>query len=196
MTLTKKIIAVFSSTVLAGSLFGNLSPANALDYDPSSVNTTSGDDQALVDELLEYAVLDQDGNIVSFDVSAAQQENASATVIESAQEFNSSPEAYAVTTFADSTSLETNAQRVGFPVHGRWCGPGHSGPGAPVDLLDSRCRTHDLCYAANGYFNKSCDRTLVAQLTVDINKGRYSGWVLAKAIAIRAFFTPNAVLRY
>lgn len=32
-------------------------------------------------------------------------------------------------------------------VHGRYCGPGHSGPGAPVDALDAACKAHDEAYA-------------------------------------------------
>jgi hypothetical protein len=47
---------------------------------------------------------------------------------------------------------------VEFQVHGRWCGPGRpteeersSGMDlSPVDLLDSACRKHDLCYEAHG----------------------------------------------
>lgn len=66
-----------------------------------------------------------------------------------------------------------------------------SGPDDPIDLLDTRCRTHDLCYAANGYFNKACDRHLVALITVDLQLNKYSGWVKAKAIAIRQVFVPN-----
>lgn len=32
-------------------------------------------------------------------------------------------------------------------VYGRWCGPNVSGPGTPVDKLDSACKDHDNCYA-------------------------------------------------
>lgn len=30
--------------------------------------------------------------------------------------------------------------------HGNWCGPGNSGPGAPVDALDQACQNHDRAY--------------------------------------------------
>jgi hypothetical protein len=30
--------------------------------------------------------------------------------------------------------------------HGKYCGPGHSGTGPPVDELDAACRDHDIAY--------------------------------------------------
>src|SRR5437763_1203012 len=42
------------------------------------------------------------------------------------------------------------------PIYGNYCGPGYgdeSGATAPIDAVDAACRTHDLCYAASGYFN-------------------------------------------
>ena len=50
------------------------------------------------------------------------------------------------------------------PLHGHWCGPGHSGPVAPVDTLDALCMEHDRCYAKDGYFNLTCDLTLVTNV--------------------------------
>ncbi|WP_096186041.1 phospholipase [Evansella halocellulosilytica] len=32
-----------------------------------------------------------------------------------------------------------------FPGY-NWCGPGCSGPGAPINHVDAACREHDLCY--------------------------------------------------
>ncbi|MBU5356065.1 hypothetical protein ACN9MH_03175 [Paenibacillus silvae] len=42
-------------------------------------------------------------------------------------------------------------------IHGNWCGPGCSGPSAPVDATDRCCMYHDKCYEANGYFSCECD---------------------------------------
>lgn len=46
-------------------------------------------------------------------------------------------------------------------LYGRWCGPGCSGPGAPIDELDQCCKSHDECYGRRGYFNCGCDRDVV-----------------------------------
>ena len=46
-------------------------------------------------------------------------------------------------------------------IYGRWCGPGCSGPGPPIDDVDACCESHDQCYATRGYFACSCDSTLV-----------------------------------
>ncbi|RDY66986.1 phospholipase, partial [Halobacillus trueperi] len=32
-----------------------------------------------------------------------------------------------------------------FPGY-RWCGPGCSGPGAPINETDAACKAHDECY--------------------------------------------------
>lgn len=179
MTLIKKISVSFVACLIA--LFtATAVPAQAAELESQSVI------DATVEELLNYAILDDNGDILGFDVASAEQNEASETVIAAAEEFNA-----ATLEAADSAGMNKSGLNV---FHGNWCGPGHSGPGEPIDLLDSRCKTHDLCYAKNGYFNKWCDRVLVAQLTVDINADRYSGSVLAKAYIIRSFFLPNAVL--
>ncbi|MGM0844839.1 MAG: phospholipase [Bacillota bacterium] len=49
-----------------------------------------------------------------------------------------------------------------FPGY-RYCGPGCSGPGAPVNVVDAACKAHDECY---GRFGPSlrCDRMLMESL--------------------------------
>ncbi|WP_244988898.1 phospholipase [Robertmurraya siralis] len=32
-----------------------------------------------------------------------------------------------------------------FPRY-NWCGPGCSGPGAPINAVDAACQQHDFCY--------------------------------------------------
>ena len=36
-----------------------------------------------------------------------------------------------------------------FPGY-NWCGPGCSGPGAPVNKVDAACKQHDMCYRKHG----------------------------------------------
>ncbi|NEZ77238.1 hypothetical protein EXM56_18390 [Clostridium botulinum] len=52
--------------------------------------------------------------------------------------------------------------RRGVKVYGNWCGPGHSGPGAPVDAIDACCKKHDICYDHLKWWEskKGCDLNL------------------------------------
>ncbi|MBB6453280.1 hypothetical protein HNQ94_001728 [Salirhabdus euzebyi] len=36
-----------------------------------------------------------------------------------------------------------------FPGY-RYCGPGCSGPGAPINAVDAACQAHDVCYQKYG----------------------------------------------
>ena len=58
-----------------------------------------------------------------------------------------------------------NHRRPGFciPRGYRWCGPGCSGPGAPINAVDAACKAHDLCYERYGPSCK-CDRMFMKQL--------------------------------
>ncbi|MED4784631.1 phospholipase [Brevibacillus choshinensis] len=70
-----------------------------------------------------------------------------------------------------------------FPcLYGNWCGPGCSGPGAPIDDIDRCCKRHDLCYEKRGYFSCSCDRELLRCLSSRkhdplTDKGRVSAMI-------------------
>lgn len=70
-------------------------------------------------------------------------------------------------------------------LYGNWCGPGCSGPGAPIDGIDSCCQLHDTCYEYMGYFNCSCDLLLLGCLLPYVNLGY--NW----AIIITAYFTAQ-----
>lgn len=71
--------------------------------------------------------------------------------------------------------------------HGNWCGPGHSGPGEPVDRLDAACMAHDLCYRDDGYFNRDCDLALLRAIESDWDD--YTRRQRFAAAAIYAVFT-------
>ncbi|HAT1549264.1 hypothetical protein HMPREF3153_12255 [Corynebacterium sp. HMSC06C06] len=80
-------------------------------------------------------------------------------------------------------SLETRDM----PGYGNWCGPGHSGPGAPINTLDSLCQKHDKYYGSRGYFACSCDRELVQGIRK--NRGKFNGiGENAMALAIATYF--------
>ncbi len=55
------------------------------------------------------------------------------------------------------------------PVHGNWCGIGHSGgngpyPAPPTDPLDAACMRHDICTAYRGRFDCGCDLGFMQEL--------------------------------
>lgn len=56
----------------------------------------------------------------------------------------------------------------GLDIYGNWCGPGNSGPGAPIDRVDQVCCRHDKCYSDRGYLDCSCDRELIASMPAAI----------------------------
>ena len=59
----------------------------------------------------------------------------------------------------------------------RWCGPGCSGPGSPINDVDAACKAHDECYHRFG--NPCyCDQQFMQRLKPKINpattKGRHA----------------------
>ncbi|SER09910.1 phospholipase [Piscibacillus halophilus] len=49
-----------------------------------------------------------------------------------------------------------------FPGY-RYCGPGCSGPGAPINRVDAACRAHDQCYRSN-VPRARCDQEFMRRL--------------------------------
>lgn len=49
-----------------------------------------------------------------------------------------------------------------FPGY-KWCGPGCSGPGAPINAVDAACKAHDECYHRYGP-TCGCDREFLLRL--------------------------------
>jgi hypothetical protein len=45
-------------------------------------------------------------------------------------------------------------------LYGNWCGPG-CGSGQVLDVLDSCCHDHDICYDLRGWGACSCDLAFV-----------------------------------
>jgi len=76
-----------------------------------------------------------------------------------------------------------------FPGY-NYCGPGCSGPGAPINDVDAACRAHDECYRRYG--NKyACDQEFLQRLRPKINpytqKGRHAKTIY-NFMRIKSFF--------
>lgn len=73
--------------------------------------------------------------------------------------------------------------------HGNWCGPGHSGPGVPIDAVDEACCRHDQCFCAEGYDDCACNRQAMLRMpgaVVDSSTsphGKVVGNLIAGALA-------------
>ncbi|MCK1997546.1 phospholipase [Psychrobacillus psychrodurans] len=60
-----------------------------------------------------------------------------------------------------------------FPGY-NWCGPGCSGPGAPINDVDTACKAHDDCYR-RGNNRCECDREFLRRLHPKINNNTQKG---------------------
>ncbi|WP_083935090.1 phospholipase [Bacillus sp. 1NLA3E] len=73
------------------------------------------------------------------------------------------------------SSHERNQGLCLFPGY-RWCGPGCSGPGAPINDVDACCKSHDKCLRKERSRRCQCDREFVNCLRPKVNfhseKGR------------------------
>ncbi|QHT45220.1 phospholipase [Halobacillus sp. ACCC02827] len=63
-----------------------------------------------------------------------------------------------------------------FPGY-RYCGPGCSGPGEPINAVDAACRAHDECYRIKKDYC-ACDRAFLKRLkklqTPETQEGRHA----------------------
>lgn len=80
-----------------------------------------------------------------------------------------------------------------FPGY-NWCGPGCSGPGAPINDVDAACKAHDECYRS-GRHRCECDREFLHRLYPKINsntqKGRHAR-TLYHYMKIQSAFNCNS----
>ncbi|OFR89537.1 hypothetical protein HMPREF2863_08975 [Micrococcus sp. HMSC067E09] len=130
----------------------------------------------------------KEGEQYRFDVHSARAADESALVIQAGQNFNAMARDAARTTPPVGSDGEPMATtQLSIPVWGNWCGPGHSGPGAPIDTLDTLCMRHDKCYAARGYFDCACDAQLKAE--IDRYASRMGTRERAMAAAVKMAFS-------
>jgi|SRR3954447_11974382 hypothetical protein len=60
-----------------------------------------------------------------------------------------------------------------FPEY-KWCGPGCSGPGTPINDVDACCQSHDKCLKFNSqcYCDKKFRKCLRPKVNLSSEKGR------------------------
>lgn len=125
------------------------------------------------DPVETYVDIDANGRI-RFDEERAEREHASKDTIVVGRYLNDVAVAY-----------EANpSDRLSLPVWGRYPGPGHSGPGKPVDVLDTACMHHDACYGHRGYFNCKCDQQLINEINRNLSRMKHREQQVARAIRV------------
>ncbi|MCA1055997.1 phospholipase [Rossellomorea aquimaris] len=60
-----------------------------------------------------------------------------------------------------------------FPEY-KWCGPGCSGPGEPINEVDAACMKHDLCYERYGP-SCHCDHQFLSEIKPHVNLANKEG---------------------
>lgn len=147
----KKALCV-STLIFASPMF--IFGGQATAQEVQTVNVQTSNLNSTQKEMMQYVSIHEDGLKIRFDEERAKAEGASEDAMRSGEILN-----------ALSASMQDNQSRLGEgKIWGNWCGKGHSGPGAPVDLLDTACMHHDQCYAARGYGTCSCDDDLIAEI--------------------------------
>ncbi|TFE00546.1 phospholipase [Jeotgalibacillus salarius] len=73
----------------------------------------------------------------------------------------------------------------------RWCGPGCSGPGDPINKTDAACKAHDECYRDTG--NRcACDKEFIKKLSSlqspRSKEGRHA-WLILQYFRLQRIFT-------
>lgn len=105
-------------------------------------------------------------------------------------------QSYADVSVNEDKEIFDIANKGGFSIYGNWCGPNHpkdiNNADNPIDLLDSQCKTHDLCYVDKGEYDCSCDRAMV----LDIDKNQLNKfynpkqYLLAQNIKLHFAISP------
>lgn len=144
----------------------------------NSISLSNSNSQNVSKAINRFLVRDTSRNYIYFNVNQARIARASQDLIMIGQEFNNISMAY-----TDRKS------RLDIPVWGNYCGPGHSGPGKPIDLLDTACMHHDNCYGKEGYWSCNCDKGLVDEINSNLN--HMTGKQKAMAYAVKAYFSAQ-----
>ncbi|WP_090760880.1 phospholipase [Bacillus sp. OK048] len=84
-----------------------------------------------------------------------------------------------------------------FPGY-KWCGPGCSGPGAPINDVDSCCNKHDICLKRGNspcYCDKRFMECLYSKINPRTQKGRHAN-IMYKFMKVKTMFTCSHQKRY
>lgn len=163
MGVKRRLAALSCASLLAG-VIGSGTAFALPETQPVSATIQSYTIEDGYEPILTY--ITHAGDSVRFNRQQALSDGASQELIEAGEFVNS----YAIAA----------EDRLSLPVWGRYCGPGHSGPGTPVDQLDTACMHHDNCYSRKGYFNCSCDQELISEIN-----SRFSKMKTAEKVATR-----------
>lgn len=172
---TAALTAIATPAATAANNCDTKIQATAISPDQAGMES---DFDSLIATVDQY-VITEDGKS-QFDAESAEADGASGFLLEVGHYFNELSN-------QQEGGRETSFRSIGY---GNWCGPGHSGPDAPINTLDSICMRHDKCYAEKGYFACSCDRALIDD--IKRNRGNFHGaGENAMTVAVASYFNSN-----
>ena len=161
-----------------GRKFNEFSRASHEEFNKRA--TLDKESQELLEKVQRYVSTSNEG-LISFDVNAAALAGEDERVVEIGRKFNE---------FSRAMRKDPGT-RDGMPIWGNWCGPGHSGPEPPTDMLDAICQMHDECYASRGYLACSCDAELRALIAIALASGKLTPEETIVALAIFGWFSAS-----
>lgn len=167
------VACAFALLMVMPAATASASPVAKVDVSTLSLDKSSERDFDV--GLQMFLVKDPRSGVLYFDSEKAKAAGASEDLLTVGSDFNQVTIAH-----------NDRESRIGLPVWGKYCGPGHSGPGKPIDYLDTACMHHDACYGRKGYFSVSCDKALIREINTDL--GRMGRAEKAMAYAVRAYF--------
>ena len=136
-----------------------------------------------IKRIVKYITINKHNKVV-FNRKKAVNDGVSATALEIGDSFM---KYYGDISFIKDGNLIRKKKKKKWEVYGRYCGPGHSGPGKPIDRLDAACARHDKCYHDRGYHRCSCDEKLKRELSRMKLRGkaRRIAWVMRAWLFIK-----------
>lgn len=171
----KKLIVTFMCAFFMFFTSSNLAFAEAQDQQGDEIMKAT-------ETALNYITIDKAR--VYFNYDKALKNNEPALVLEQGKLIEDVSDAY----------NESTDRGIKFPVHGRYCGIGHSGPGKPIDVLDAGCQQHDKCFKGMSYKkNCKCNKRLVNYINRNYKKMKGKKQK-SKAMAIKAYFSTLGLI--